>query len=150
MKFQTLALAYDSGIATITLNRPDKRNALSIQLLEELLAALDEVEKSDAQVGILTGAGKAFCAGMDLEELKSLIGKSHAEHVEDSRRMLRIIRRLYDFPKPTIAALNGAAIAVGTGLATKCVFTLAVPEAKYVYNKMRLGMVLTFVSSIPD
>ena len=148
MKFQTLALAYDSGTATITLNRPDKRNALSIQLLEELLTALDEVEKSDAQVGILTGAGKAFCAGMDLDELKSLIGKSHAENVEDSRRMVRIFRRLYDFPKPTIAAVNGAAIAGGTGLATMCDFTLAVPEAKFGYTEVRIGFVPAIVSSI--
>jgi len=148
MNFQTLALAHDSGIATITLNRPDKRNALSIQLLEELLAALDEVEKSDAQVGILTGAGKAFCAGMDLDELKSLIGKSHAENVEDSRRMVRIFRRLYDFPKPTIAAVNGAAIAGGTGLATMCDFTLAVPGAKFGYTEVRIGFVPAIVSSI--
>src|SRR5437899_700251 len=148
MKFQTLALAYDSGTAAITLNRPDKRNALSIQLLEELLTALDEVEKSDAQVGILTGAGKAFCAGMDLDELKSLIGKSHAENVEDSRRMVRIFRRLYDFPKPTIAAVNGAAIAGGTGLATMCDFTLAVPEAKFGYTEVRIGFVPAIVSSI--
>src|SRR5437667_580725 len=148
MKFQTLALAHDSGIATITLNRPDKRNALSIQLLEELLAALDEIEKSDALVGILTGAGKAFCAGMDLDELKSLIGKSHEENVEDSRRMARIFRRLYDFPKPTIAAVNGAAIAGGTGLATMCDFTLAVPEAKFGYSEVRIGFVPAIVSSI--
>src|SRR5438132_2366648 len=148
MKFQTLALAYDSGTAAITLNRPDKRNALSIQLLEELLTALDEVEKSDAQVGILTGAGKAFCAGMDLDELKSLTGKSHAENVEDSRRMVRIFRRLYDFPKPTIAAVNGAAIAGGTGLATMCDFTLAAPEAKFGYTEVRIGFVPAIVSSI--
>src|SRR6266566_4052759 len=148
MKFQTLALAHDSGIATITLNRPDKRNALSIQLLEELLAALDEVENSDAQVGILTGAGKAFCAGMDLDELKSLIGKSHAENLEDSRRMVRIFRRLYDFSKPTIAAVNGAAIAGGTGLATMCDFTLAIPEAKFGYTEVRIGFVPAIVSSI--
>src|SRR5215510_9441621 len=92
MTFQTLELTHDSGIATVTLNRPEKRNALSIQLLIELSAALDEVESSDAQVLLLTGAGKAFCAGMDLEELKSLIGKSQAESVEDSRRMARIFR----------------------------------------------------------
>jgi methylglutaconyl-CoA hydratase len=148
MNFQTLALGYDSGIATVTLNRPDKRNALSIQLLEDLLAALDEVEKSGAQVGILTGAGKAFCAGMDLDELKSLIGKSHTENVDDSRRMVRIFRRLYDFPKPTIAAVNGAAIAGGTGLATMCDFTLAVPEAKFGYTEVRIGFVPAIVSSI--
>src|SRR5690242_4892272 len=114
MQFHTLELAIDSGIAILTLNRPDKRNALSIELLNELLRAFDEIENSSAQVLILTGAGKAFCAGMDLEELKTLIGKSPEESVNDSRRMARIFRRLYEFPKPTIAAVNGAAIAGGT------------------------------------
>jgi len=148
MKFQTLELAHDSGIATITLNRPEKRNALSFQLVDEMLAALDEIEKSDAAVVVLTGAGKAFCAGLDLDELKSLIGKSHAENVEDSRRMVKIFRRLYDLPKPTIAAVNGAAIAGGTGLATMCDFTLAIPEAKFGYTEVRIGFVPAIVSSI--
>jgi methylglutaconyl-CoA hydratase len=148
MKFQTLELVYDSGIATVTLNRPEKRNALSIQLLNELLAALDEIEKSQAQVLILTGAGKAFCAGMDLDELKTLTGKSHEENLEDSRRMARVFRWLYDFPRPTIAAVNGAAIAGGTGLATMCDFTLAVPEAKFGYTEVRIGFVPAIVSSI--
>jgi len=148
MKFQTLELAYATGIAIITLNGPEKRNALNYQLLDELLRALDEIEPSDALVMILTGAGKAFCAGMDLEELKTLTGKSHEENVEDSRRMARIFRRLYDFPKPTIAAVNGAAIAGGTGLATMCDFTLAVPEAKFGYTEVRIGFVPAIVSSI--
>jgi methylglutaconyl-CoA hydratase len=148
MQFQTLQLAYDSGIATITLNRPEKRNALSFQLVEEILAALGEVEKSEALVVILTGAGKAFCAGLDLDELRSLIGKTHAENVQDSRRMVQIFRQLYDFPKPTIAAVNGAAIAGGTGLATMCDFTLAVPEAKFGYTEVRIGFVPAIVSSI--
>jgi enoyl-CoA hydratase/carnithine racemase len=69
MRFQTVELAYDDHVVHLTLNRPDKRNALSFQLLDELTRALDEVEKSEAQIVILTGAGKAFCAGMDLEEL---------------------------------------------------------------------------------
>ena len=129
MNYDTIQLKYDSALATITLNRPDKRNALNIQLIEELLAALDEIEHSAAQVVILTGAGTAFCAGMDLEELQSLLGKTHEENVRDSTRMARILRRLYEFPLPTIAAVNGAAIAGGTGFATVCDFTLAVPEA---------------------
>jgi methylglutaconyl-CoA hydratase len=148
MQFQTLQLESNAGIATITLNRPEKRNALSIELLNELLAALEEVERSEAQVVTLTGAGKAFCAGMDLEELKTLIGKSHEESIEDSRRMARVFRRLYDFPKPTIAAVNGAAIAGGTGLATMCDFTLASPEAKFGYTEVRIGFVPAIVSSI--
>jgi methylglutaconyl-CoA hydratase len=148
MDFETLLLVYDSGIAKITLNRPEKRNALSFQLVTELMDALDEVEKSTAQVLILAGAGKAFCAGMDLEELKTLTGKSHAENVADSKKMARIFRRLYEFPKPTIAAVNGAAIAGGTGLATMCDFTLAVPEAKFGYTEVRIGFVPAIVSSI--
>jgi methylglutaconyl-CoA hydratase len=99
-------------------------------------------------VVIITGAGKAFCAGMDLEELKSLTGKSHAENVRDSQRMAQIFRRLYEFPKPTIAAVNGPAIAGGTGLATMCDFTLAVPEAKFGYTEVRIGFVPAIVSSI--
>ncbi len=148
MDFETLLLVYDSGIAKITLNRPEKRNALSFELLDELMDALDEVEKSTAQILILTGEGKAFCAGMDLEELKTLTGKSHSENVADSKKMARIFRRLYEFPKPTIAAVNGAAIAGGTGLATMCDFTLAVPEAKFGYTEVRIGFVPAIVSSI--
>ncbi|HEY6769394.1 MAG TPA: enoyl-CoA hydratase-related protein [Candidatus Sulfotelmatobacter sp.] len=148
MAYKVLQFAQGAGIATITLNRPDKRNAISFQLVDELMAALDEIERSPAQVVILTGAGKAFCAGMDLDELKSLLGKTHEENVKDSTRMAEMFRRLYDFPKPTIAAVNGAAIAGGTGLATMCDFTLAVPEAKFGYTEVRIGFVPAIVSSI--
>ena len=136
------------GIVRITLNRPEKRNAISFQLIADLLAALDEIERSSAQVAIITGAGKAFCAGLDLEELKTLLGKSHAQNVEDSSTMARMFRRIYDFPKPLIAAVNGAAIAGGTGIATMCDFTLAVPEAKFGYTEVRIGFVPALVSSI--
>ena len=87
MPYTTLQLAHDSGIATITLSRPEKRNAISFQLVDELLAALDEIESSPAQVVIVTGAGKAFCAGMDLDELKSLVGKNQDDNLKDSTRM---------------------------------------------------------------
>jgi methylglutaconyl-CoA hydratase len=148
MPYNNLQLVSESGIATITLNRPEKRNAISFQLVEELIAALEEIEQSPAQVVILTGARKAFCAGMDLDELKSLIGKTHEENVKDSARMAEFFRRLYDFPKPTIAAVNGAAIAGGAGIATMCDFTLAVPEAKFGYTEVRIGFVPAIVSSI--
>jgi methylglutaconyl-CoA hydratase len=148
MTFTSLQLAYDGAIATITFNRPEKRNAISFELLSELMQALDEVEKSPAQILIISGAGKAFCAGLDLEELKSLLGKTHDQNVKDSARMAQVFRRIYDFPKPTIAAVNGAAIAGGTGIATMCDFTLAVPEAKFGYTEVRIGFVPAIVSSI--
>jgi methylglutaconyl-CoA hydratase len=148
MTYNTIQLTQASGIATLTLNRPDKRNAISFELVKELMAALDEIESSPTNVVIFTGSGKAFCAGMDLEELKSLLGKTHDENVKDSATMATLFRRLYDFPKPTIAAVNGAAIAGGTGLATMCDFTLAVPEAKFGYTEVRIGFVPAIVSSI--
>ncbi|HEU5453029.1 MAG TPA: enoyl-CoA hydratase-related protein [Terriglobales bacterium] len=147
MPYTTLQLAYENKVAVLTLNRPDKRNAISFELVEEFMRALQEVEDSPAEVLILTGAGKAFSAGMDLEDLKKVLGRKHEENVEDSRRMAGIFRRLYDFPKATIAAVNGAAIAGGTGLATMCDFTLAVPEAKFGYTEVRIGFVPAIVSS---
>jgi methylglutaconyl-CoA hydratase len=147
MPYTTLQLANNAGIATITLNRPDKRNAISYELIQDLLSALEEVEKSSAVVLILTGSGKAFCSGMDLENLKALLGRSPEQSLEDSRTMAQLFRTLYDFPKPTIAAVNGAAIAGGSGLATLCDFTLAVPEAKFGYTEVRIGFVPAIVST---
>ncbi|MGA7402565.1 MAG: enoyl-CoA hydratase-related protein [Candidatus Sulfotelmatobacter sp.] len=147
MTYQTIQLAYDAGAATITLNRPDKRNAISFELIDDLLRALQEVETSDALVLILTGAGKAFSSGMDLENLRALIGRSSEQNLKDSETMVRLFRSLYEFPKPTIAAVNGAAIAGGTGLALLCDFTLAVPEAKFGYTEVRIGFVPAIVST---
>lgn len=147
MNYKTLNLAYDRAVATITLNRPDKRNAISFELIDELLRALDEVATSDAIVLILTGSGKAFCSGMDLENLKALLGRSPDQNVEDSRTMVRLFRSLYEYPKVTIAAVNGPAIAGGTGLALLCDFTLAVPEAKFGYTEVRIGFVPAIVST---
>jgi len=147
MTYTTIQLAIDSGVATITLNRPDKRNAISYELIEDLLGALNAIVKSSALILILTGAGKAFCSGMDLDNLKALSGPSPEQSVKDSETMARLFRSLYDFPKPTIAAVNGAAVAGGCGLATLCDFTLAVPEAKFGYTEVRIGFVPAIVST---
>ncbi len=148
MDFHTIIYHERDSIAQITLSRPEKRNAISFELVNELMRALDRAEQSSAQVIIITGAGKAFCAGLDLEDLKQLLGRTHEQNVQDSATMARLFRRIYDFPKPTIAAVNGHAIAGGTGIATMCDFTLAVPEAKFGYTEVRIGFVPAIVSSI--
>jgi len=147
MNYTTLQVSADNGLATLTLNRPDKRNAISYELIAELTRALDEVKRSSARVLIITGAGKAFCSGMDLDDLKSLTGRPPEQSLKDTRTMVSLFRALYEFPKPTIAAVNGAAIAGGTGLALLCDFTLAVPEAKFGYTEVRIGFVPAIVST---
>jgi methylglutaconyl-CoA hydratase len=147
MQFNTIQLAYDGGVATITLNRPEKRNAISFELIDDLLRALNEVANSEAIVLIVTGAGKAFSSGMDLDNLKSLLGRSPDQNMQDSQTMVQLFRSLYEFPKVTIAAVNGAAIAGGTGLALLCDFTLAVPDAKFGYTEVRIGFVPAIVST---
>lgn len=147
MNYKTIQISYDGGVATITLNRPDKRNAISFELIDDLLRGLEEVAKSDAIVLILTGSGKAFCSGMDLENLKSLLGRTPEQNLEDSQTMVRLFRAIYEFPKVSIAAVNGAAIAGGTGLALLCDFTLVVPEAKFGYTEVRIGFVPAIVST---
>ena len=147
MSYKTVQLAFDCGLATLTLNRPDKRNAISYELIGDLIKALEEVTNSDARVLVLTGAGKAFSSGMDLDNLKTLIGRTREQNLEDSRTMVTLFRSLYEFPKPTIAAVNGAAIAGGTGLALLCDFTLAIPEAKFGYTEVRIGFVPAIVAT---
>ena len=147
MSYKTLQLAYEGKVAILTLNRPEKRNAISFELIDDLVRALDEVSNSDAVILILTGAGKAFCSGMDLENLKALLGRTPEQNQHDSETMVRMFRTLYEFPKITIAAVNGAAIAGGTGLALLCDFTIAVPEAKFGYTEVRIGFVPAIVST---
>jgi methylglutaconyl-CoA hydratase len=146
MSYQTLRLGQEGQVATIVLSRPEKRNAISTQMIEEMLVALQEVESGAARVLILTGSGKAFCAGMDLEALRALAEQSLEQNIEDSRLFADLLYRIYTFPKAMIAAVNGAAIAGGCGIATLADFTLAVPEAKFGYTEVKIGFIPAVVS----
>ena len=146
-QYATLTLALDGPIATVTLNRPDIRNAISYELIEEIHHALHEVQKSQTCILILTGAGAAFCSGMDLDNLREITRHTEEENLADSGRMAHMFRALYDFPKVTIAAVNGAAIAGGCGLATLCDFTLASSVAKFGYTEVRIGFIPAIVST---
>jgi len=146
MDFETLILETSGHLSTITFNRPDKRNAISTQMIAELQSALDEIEKTHARVVILTGTGRAFCAGIDLELLQAISRQTPAENQEDSRRIARMFRRIWSYSRPMIAAVNGHALAGGCGIATLCDFTLAVPEAKFGYTEVKIGFLPAIVS----
>ncbi len=147
MPYNTLKLDCATEIAALTLNRPERHNALSPAMIDELMAALQEAESSAARVLIVTGAGKSFCSGMDLEALRALTTQSHQQSLEDARHTAKFFRRLYAFPKPVIAAVNGAALAGGCALATMADFTLAVPEAQFGYTEVRVGFMPALVSA---
>ncbi len=134
--------------AVLTLNRADKRNALSRDLIDALRAGFERARAdAAARCVILTGAGNVFCAGMDLAELAESI--EHPQEPtpiwDDALRMAALCDLIYTFPKPTIAAVNGAAVAGGAGLVTVCDLAVAVPEAKFGYPEVRRGLVAAIV-----
>src|SRR5208337_3994362 len=121
-------------------------NAINSKMVSEIQSALDEIENGRTRVAIVTGAGKSFCAGMDLEMLSDIASQSSAENMDDSRRIAKFFRRLWSYSKPLIAAVNGHALAGGCGIATLCDFTLAVPEAKFGYTEVKIGFLPAIVS----
>lgn len=147
MGHRTLQVTEAEGVVTVKLDRPERRNALNPALVDELTGVLGELAARSSGVVVLTGSGPAFCAGLDLDHLRTLSGLGPSQQREDSVRIAHLFRTLYDFPLPTVAAVNGHAIAGGMGLATICDFTLAVPEAKFGYTEARIGFVPAIVSS---
>ena len=137
----------DGAVRTITLDRPERRNAMTPEMQMGLIAALEETAASACRVMVLTGAGEAFCAGLDLAALNQMAGKPSAEYRADAERIARLFLSLHELPVPTIAAVHGAAIGGGTGLATICDFTLATPAAKFGFTEVRIGFVPALVSA---
>ncbi len=134
--------------AIITLNRPDKRNALNPEIVNELKQAIIKSE-SDKEVKsiILTGEGSAFCAGADLEYLNKIRDFSPLENEKDSKNLAELFEKIFFCSKPTIAAVNGPAIAGGCGLATVCDYVFADKEkAKFGYSEVKIGFVPAIVS----
>lgn len=147
MVYRTILVAEEDGVQTITLNRPERRNAMTPEMLDELLSAMQAAAAGSCRVVIFAAAGASFCAGLDLGALQTLSEQSAAEHRADAERIARFFRKVYELPKPTIAVVQGAAIAGGTGLATICDFTLAAPEVKFGFTEVRIGFVPALVSA---
>jgi methylglutaconyl-CoA hydratase len=134
-------------IATISLNRPDKRNALNAELVQLLTETLLEASEDDqVKVIIIKAIGPAFSAGADLEYLQQLQSNSREANVADSENLRRMFTTIYYLPKVVIAQVEGHAIAGGCGLATVCDIIFSVPEAKFGYTEVKLGFVPAIVS----
>lgn len=147
MNYATILVTEADDVRTITLNRPERRNALTSEMQEELIAAMQEASVSTCRAVVFEGAGGAFCAGLDLSSLQGRNDKTPEEQTADAIRIALLFRTLYELPKPTIAVVEGAAIAGGAGIATICDFTLAVPGAKFGYTEAKIGFVPALVSA---
>jgi len=138
----------NNKVALIKLNRPEKHNALHPDLVKEFKEKLKAAgEDKNVSVVIITGEGKSFCAGADLSYLNDLSDYSPLENEEDSRSLAELFLGIYNFPKPTIAAINGAAIAGGCGLASVCDIIVADRQyAKFGYSEVKIGFIPAIVS----
>jgi methylglutaconyl-CoA hydratase len=131
----------------ITLNRPERRNAMSPEMQMELIAALEDAPATGRRALVLTGAGDAFCSGLDLAALQPASDKNPLEVRAEAERVARMFLALHELELPSIAAVNGPAIGGGAGLAAVCDFTLATPEAKFGFTEIRIGFVPAVVSA---
>jgi methylglutaconyl-CoA hydratase len=145
----TLLVARQDGILSLTLNRPEKRNALDGRTVEALHLALEGAElDAEVRVVVLRGAGKDFCAGADLEELLASVDSSPEDNERSAFRLGRLFLRLRELPKPVVAAVHGHALAGGAGLATACDLVLAAESAQLGYPEIRRGFVPAMVMTI--
>jgi methylglutaconyl-CoA hydratase len=134
-------------VRILTLNRPAVRNALSADLRGALAEALREAaDDQDTRAVVLTGAGEAFCAGLDLRELEGMSERSTEENRADSRSLADLLLQLATFPKPVVAAVNGPAVAGGAGLVTACDLAVMDRNARIGYTEARIGFVAALVS----
>jgi len=147
--FTIIRIEREPPLAWIVLDRPQVRNAISRTMVEELLQALDDLEIDSAvRVVLLRGEGSAFCAGADLEELKVVQQASPEENLAAGRQLGKLFRRLYTFPKATVAAVHGSCVAGGCGLATGCDLTVADATAVFRYSEAAIGFVAALVGVI--
>ena len=146
-ELQYANLKIEQRVAYITINRPDKRNALNAEVVQNLKDLFKLAESSDeAKVIVLKANGDAFCAGADLSYLKELQSNTFEENIADSNHLKELFEQIYTNKKVVIAQVEGHAIAGGGGLATVCDFVFSIPEAKFGFTEVRIGFVPAIIS----
>ena len=147
MDYQTLTITIADKVATVTLDRPDLRNAFNEHAIAELALAFDELGRSDTVRAIVLAAnGPAFCAGADLNWMKKMAGYSHEENQEDALRLADMLRTIYLCPKPTVAKVQGDCYAGGMGLVAACDIVVAVDTAGFCLSEVKLGLIPATIS----
>lgn len=144
---ETVRWDLEDGIARVTLARPEVHNAFNARMIDELHGVLREIEgREDVRVVVLTGEGKSFCAGADLNWMRAIVDYSFDENLDESFRLFDLMRGLYEHRHPTIARVNGATIGGGMGLLSACDIAIAADTAKFSLSEVKLGIVPACIS----
>ena len=147
MTYQTLDISIDGKVATITLNRPDVRNAFNETTIAEIKQAFEEVGGNESVRAIVLAAnGPAFCAGADLNWMKKIAGYTHAENNADALQLAQMLRAIYLCPKPVVAKVQGDCYAGGMGLVAACDIIVAVDAANFCLSEVKLGLIPATIS----
>ena len=147
--YQKILYALADGVARITLNRPDKRNALDAEIITEIRSALGEAARDEsARVVLLAGAGKDFCSGADLAALQRISAATVMENIVDARNLAELFIEMRRHPRPIVAAVRGRALAGGCGLATACDVVFAAESAQFGYPEVNIGFIPAMVMAI--
>jgi methylglutaconyl-CoA hydratase len=147
MTYQTLDISLDGKVATITLNRPDVRNAFNETTIAEIKQAFEEVGGNEGVRAIVLAAnGPAFCAGADLNWMKKMAGYTHAENNADALQLAEMLRTIYLCPKPVVAKVQGDCYAGGMGLVAACDIIVAADAANFCLSEVKLGLIPATIS----
>jgi methylglutaconyl-CoA hydratase len=147
MTYQTIEISIAARVATVTLNRPDVRNAFNETAIAELALAFDELGRNDdVRAIVLAAIGPAFCAGGDLNWMKKMAGYTDAENLDDASKLADTLRTIYLCPKPVIARIQGDCYAGGMGLVAACDVAVAVEEANFCLSEVKLGLIPATIS----
>jgi methylglutaconyl-CoA hydratase len=147
MSHGTVRFTADGAVGRVTLARPDLRNAFNDEMLADLRAVFAQIrEREDVRVVVLTGEGKAFCAGADLTWMKRVLDATYEENVADSLELVGMLNDVYACPKPVIGRVNGPAVGGGTGLVAACDIVLAAADAVFAFSETKLGLTPAAIS----
>ncbi|MFA6571730.1 MAG: enoyl-CoA hydratase/isomerase family protein [Bacteroidota bacterium] len=147
IEYKTILFEIKSQVARIKLNRPEIHNAINDMLIDELTDVYDKLNSDDnIRVIVMTGEGKSFCAGADLNWMKSVIHYSYEQNYEESLKLAKLMHLIYSHSKPVIAKVNGSAVGGGVGLMSTCDIVVANEDAKFGLSEVRLGLVPAVIS----
>lgn len=148
MEFETIELKTEEDVAFISLNRPDVHNAMNEKLMKELTDCFKDISTDEkVRVIVLSGNGKSFCSGADLNWMKSMVDYSKEENIKDSHLLLDLYEGIYSCPKPVIGRINGHAFGGGIGLIAVCDIAIGVPDKKYAFSETKLGIIPSVIST---